>query len=139
MNHNIKQSTLTPELKRSIYNDFKQHAIESVGFDGLAQDPVAFEIVENEVSICICVCQLFWGNLHIKYLLTNKEHRGRGIARALMEHAFAFGKEKGCNFAFVETMSFQAPEFYQKLGFKIELQRDGYAAGTSFYYLKKVL
>jgi ribosomal protein S18 acetylase RimI-like enzyme len=139
MMHKITPTTLTPELKRSIYKDFKQHAIESMGFDGLAQDPVAFEIVEKDVSIGVCVCQLFWGNLHIKYLLTNKENRGRGIAKALMEHAFAFGKENGCNFTFVETMSFQAPEFYQKLGFEIELKRDGYAAGTSFYYLKKVL
>jgi ribosomal protein S18 acetylase RimI-like enzyme len=56
-----------------------------------------------------------------------------------MEHAFAFGKESRCHFAFVETMSFQAPEFYQKLGFEIELKRDGYAAGTSFYYLKRML
>jgi ribosomal protein S18 acetylase RimI-like enzyme len=56
-----------------------------------------------------------------------------------MEHVFNFGKENGCHFAFVETMSFQAPEFYQKIGFEIELKRDGYTAGTSFYYLKKVL
>lgn len=139
MKNQITQTTLTPELKASIYEAFAKHAIDSVGFDGLAQEPVAFEIIENDVSLGVVVCQLFWGNLHIKYLLTNKEHRGRGIARALMEHAFDFGKEKGCHFAFVETMSFQAPEFYQKLGFEIELKRDGYAAGTSFYYLKKVL
>ena len=139
MKKQITQTTLNPELKASIYEAFAKHAIESVGFDGLAGEPVAFEIMENDVSLGVVVCQLFWGNLHIKYLLTNKEHRGHGIARALMEHAFDFGKEKGCHFAFVETMSFQAPEFYQKLGFEIELKRDGYAAGTSFYYLKKVL
>ncbi len=139
MKHNITQTTLTAERKASIYEAFAKHAIDSVGFDGLAGEPVAFEIMENDASLGVVVCQLFWGNLHIKYLLTNKEHRGHGIARALMEHAFTFGKENGCHFAFVETMSFQAPEFYQKLGFEIELKRDGYAAGTSFYYLKKVL
>ena len=139
MKQQITRAPLTAERKASIYEAFAKHAIDSVGFDGLAQEPVAFEIMENDVSLGVVVCQLFWGNLHIKYLLTNKEHRGRGIARALMEHAFAFGKENGCHFAFVETMSFQAPEFYQKLGFEIELKRDGYAAGTSFYYLKKVL
>ena len=139
MKNQIKQTTLTPELKASIFEDFSKHAIESVGFDGLAAEPVAFEIMENDVSLGAVVCQLFWGNLHIKYLLVKEQHRGRGLAKALMEHAFAFGKENGCHFAFVETMSFQAPEFYQKLGFEIELKRDGYAAGTSFYYLKKVL
>jgi ribosomal protein S18 acetylase RimI-like enzyme len=139
MKHNITQTNLTSELKASIYEAFSKDAIDSVGFDGLAQDPVAFEIMENDVSLGVIVCQLFWGNLHIKYLLTNKKHRGRGIAKALMEHAFTFGKDNGCHFAFVETMSFQAPKFYQKLGFEIELKRDGYAAGTSFNYLKKLL
>ena len=100
---------------------------------------MAFQIIENDVSLGVCVCQLFWGNLHIKELLVNKEHRGRGIATALIDRTFAFGKENGCHFAFVETMSFQAPEFYQKLGFEVELKRDGYAAGTSLYYLKREL
>lgn len=36
-------------------------------------------------------------------------------------------------------MSFQAPEFYQKLGFKVELKCDGYSEDTSFYYLRKDL
>jgi ribosomal protein S18 acetylase RimI-like enzyme len=36
-------------------------------------------------------------------------------------------------------MNFQAPEFYQKLGFQIELKRDGYAGDSSFYYLRKDL
>lgn len=139
MKHLIKQTTLNPTLKTSIYAAFAQHAIDTIGFDGLDQEPVVFEFVEQDVSLGVCVCQLFWGNLHIKYLLTNPEYRRRGIARALMEHAFAFGKENGCNFVFVETMSFQAPEFYQKVGFEIELKRDGYAAGTSFYYLKRDL
>ena len=96
----IRQTTLTSELKASIYKAFAKHAIDTVGFDGLAQDPVAFEIIENEVSLGVCVCQLFWGNLHIKYLLTKEEHRGRGIAKALMEHAFAYGKGSGCEFAY---------------------------------------
>lgn len=39
----------------------------------------------------------------------------------------------------VETMSFQAPEFYQKMGFKIEFSRPGYAKNNCFHYLKKNL
>lgn len=139
MTHNITKTSLTSELKAKIYADFAQHAIQSVGFDGLAQEPIVFEVTENNLSIGVIVCQLFWGNLHIKYLLVNNQHRGCGIAKELMEHALEFGKQNGCKFAFVETMSFQAPAFYQKLGFEIELKRDGYAAGTSFFYLKKII
>lgn len=95
--------------------------------------------MKNDLSLGVCVCQLFWGNLHIKFLIINKEHRGRGFAKSLMEHAFNFGKKNGCNFAFVETMSFQALGFYQKLGFDIEYKRGGYAAGTSLYFLRRDL
>jgi ribosomal protein S18 acetylase RimI-like enzyme len=139
MTYHITKTFLTPELKASIYSEFSKHATNVVGFDGLANEPIVFEIKDNGIRLGVCVCQLFWGNLHIKYLLTLEGHRRRGIARALMKHALTFGRDQGCNFAFVETMSFQAPEFYQKLGFKVELKRDGYAAGTSFYYLRKDL
>jgi hypothetical protein len=36
-------------------------------------------------------------------------------------------------------MSFQAPEFYKKLGFEIEFKREGYAHYVSAYYLRKDL
>jgi ribosomal protein S18 acetylase RimI-like enzyme len=82
---------------------------------------------------------MFWGQLHIKYPLVKERHRGQGIGRELVKHAFEYGKEQGCDFTYVETMSFQAINFYKKLGFKVELQRDGYSHKTSFYYLRKDL
>jgi len=36
-------------------------------------------------------------------------------------------------------MSFQALEFYQKMGFELDFTRPGYAHGTSFHYLSKKL
>lgn len=135
----IKQSTLTPDLKKHIYEGFSKHAISSTGIDGLSQEPIVFEIRKGQNVIGCVVVQLFWGQLHIKYLFIEEPYRGKGYARELMEYAFEFGKSKGCSFAFVETMSFQAPEFYQNLGFKIELVRHGYERGTSYYYLKRDL
>lgn len=48
-------------------------------------------------------------------------------------------KTRECHFAFVETMSFQALEFYQKMGFKQDFVRTGYAHNTSFHYLSRKL
>ncbi len=135
----IIQSNLTEELKKLIYENFANNAIDSIGFNGLDQDPFVLEYVDGNASLGICVCQLFWGNLHIKYLFVDKKYRKIGIAKTLIDYACSIARKKKCNFLFVETMSFQAPEFYQKLGFKIELIRDGYAGNTSFYYLKKLL
>lgn len=59
MRHEIMQTILTAELKASIYESFAKHAIDSVGFDGLAWEPVVFEIMENHVFLGVVVCQLF--------------------------------------------------------------------------------
>ncbi len=107
----IKQSVLTPELKSQILEAFGTHAIDTIGLNGLTEDPISFEIHENNLSLGCVVVQLFWGELHIKFLLVNEHNRTRGIGTKLMEHALKFGKNRGCHFAFVETMSFQAPEF----------------------------
>jgi ribosomal protein S18 acetylase RimI-like enzyme len=137
----MKQNKLTDEVKKRVYLGFKKQAIEATGMDGLAEEPISFEAFGSDHSefMGTIVVQPFWGQLHIKYLFVEDKYRGQGIGRMLMEHAFEFGKKRGYDFAFVETMSFQAPEFYQKLGFEIEFSRGGYALETNFHYLKKVL
>ncbi len=87
---------------------------------------------------CVVV-RLFSGQLHVKYLLVEEHYRGRGVARRLMGHAFEFGINQGCCFAFVETLNFQVLEFYRKLGFKIDFVRHGYDRNTRYYYLSKFL
>ena len=56
-----------------------------------------------------------------------------------MKHALEKGRQLGCPFAYVETMSFQAVDFYKNLGFEESFVRHGYAHGTSFHYLQKSL
>ena len=113
MNRKIVQSPITPALREYIYAEFANHAIQSVGHDGLENDPIAFQMNDNDINIAACCVQLFWGNLHIKYLLVHEQYRRQGIAKLLIQHALDYGKDKGCKFAFVETMSFQALDFYK--------------------------
>ena len=139
MNLDIKQSTPSPELNAHIYNEFHTHAVTSTGINGLAEGPVSFEIHNRDRLIGCVVAQMFWGQLHIKYLIVDEKYRNQGIGKKLIKHTFEYAKSRECQFVFVETMSFQTPKFYQKLGFKVELKRDGYDMGTSFYYLCKNL
>lgn len=139
MSLQIKQHKLTDEVKKKIFQGFARQAIKSTGVDGLSENSISFEIFENAEFIGAIVVQLFWEQLHIKYLFVEENYRHQGIGRRLMNHALEFGKKRGCQFAFVETMSFQAPEFYQKMGFAIEFSRPGYANNTMFHYLKKSL
>ena len=135
----IQQAPLTEEIKNIINKGFKEHAIETIGRNEL-DPPICFYFTDTKNKIIAAVVtQNFWGALHIKNVWVHKERRSHGYGRTLMNEALKYAKEKGYKFAFVETMSFQAPEFYQKLGFKLELKRDGYSLDTSFCYFKKDL
>lgn len=130
---------LTPELKMRIFQGFSKHALEMTGMDG-KQESIAFTATDAEGGFAgNLTAEIFWGALHIKYLFVEEAYRGQGLARILMEYALQYAREQRCPFAFVETMSFQAPDFYQKMGFSLEYTRHGYAGGASFHYLRKDL
>lgn len=132
----IHQSILTPELTNKVFEEFSKAAIKATGSDGLSEKAIPFEIRNGKDLVGCIVVQMFWGQLHIKYLFVEEQYRLQGIATKLMKHVFEFAKSRGCTFVFVETMNFQALEFYQKLGFKVDLSRHGYDKNTSFHYLK---
>ncbi|OJU79981.1 MAG: GNAT family N-acetyltransferase [Chlamydia sp. 32-24] len=139
MSLQIKQNTLSDEIKKKIFQGFSEQAIEATGINGLSEEPISFEVFDRSEFVGAIVVQMFWEQLHIKYLFVEKKYRGQGIATQLMNHALEFGKKRGCHFAFVETMSFQALEFYRRCGFVIDFSREGYAKNTAFHYLKKNL
>lgn len=134
----IKQQSLTDDLKKQIYEGFSRHAIAMTGHDEKF-DSVAFVAMEGDVLAGSVVVECFWGALHVKYIYIEDSFRGKGLGTRLMERAFKHGFENKCPFAFVETMSFQALEFYKKIGFELEFTRPGYAYETSFHYLRKDL
>ena len=134
----IRQQPLTEELKSQVYEGFSRHAIAMTGYDEKLES-VAFVAMDGEALAGVVVVVRFWGALHVKYVYVDDHYRGKGLATRLMERALGFGRDHKCPFAFVETMSFQALGFYQKMGFKLEFTRSGYAHGTSFHYLRKDL
>lgn len=134
----IKQQQLTQDLKKRVDEGFSHHAIAMVGHDEKFE-PEAFVATDDNEFAGMAVGQLFWGALHVKYVFVDESYRGKGLGSRLMEQVILYGLANKCPFAFVETMSFQALDFYQKIGFQLEFTRSGYAHGTSFHYLRKDL
>ena len=60
-----------------------------------------------------------WGWLYINALWVDESLRGTGLGRALMAKAEALAIERGCRHAYLQTMSYQAPDFYAKLGYTV--------------------
>lgn len=79
----------------------------------------------------------FWGRLHVENLHVEEKLRGRGLGRRLMEMAETLARERGCLGMTVDTFSFQAPGFYEKLGFEKIGEVHGYVNGYNRIYYAK--
>ena len=81
-----------------------------------------------------------WGGCCVvAHLWVHESQRDRGLGRALVQAAEAEAIRRGCQQVVVATHSFQAPAFYERLGYEkqavIRDQPKGYA---NFIYVKWV-
>jgi|SRR5437667_4585050 len=65
------------------------------------------------------VGETLWNTLYIGVLWVHAQERGSGYGTALMERAEQVARERGCDIVFLNTMTFQAPGFYAKLGYTV--------------------
>ena len=80
-----------------------------------------------------------WGTLEIKTFAVKCENRNNGIGQKLIREAEKEAKKRNCRFISLDTFSFQAPEFYEKLGFeKIGTETDFPKGFEKYYYRKKI-
>jgi GNAT superfamily N-acetyltransferase len=79
-----------------------------------------------------------WGGCcYISYLWVDDTERGRGIGTALIEAAEEYAKSLRCPRMLVATHSFQAPAFYERLGYEKEaVVRDHPPGHLSIYFGK---
>jgi len=83
---------------------------------------------------------VIYGAIYTDQLWVNKDYRGQGFARKIMDKVHEFGKLEGCKVATVQTMSFQdAQIFYEKLGYVQDFERAGYVNGSNCIFMRKAL
>ena len=81
-----------------------------------------------------------WGGAcEIRSLWVHENLRGQGIGRDLLARAEAEALRRGCRQIVLDTHSFQAPDFYQKYGYRVIGIHDDYPRGHQIYYLEKKL
>jgi ribosomal protein S18 acetylase RimI-like enzyme len=84
------------------------------------------------------------GNTHgnwmtVKFLWVSEKLRGQNIGSQILKKAEETAKERGCKYAFLDTFSFQAPEFYKKYGYKEKFVLEEYPVEGKRYYFTKNL
>ena len=78
-----------------------------------------------------------WNWLFIKHLWVHEALRGKGAGSRLVSAAENEARRRGCAHAAVDTFSFQAPGFYQRLGYRVAGRLEDCPPGETRYYLEK--
>ena len=78
-----------------------------------------------------------WNWLNIYYLWVDKSIRHQGLGRRLVVAAEKEARTRGCEHVHLDTFSFQAVPFYERLGYTVFGRLDDYPIGHSRVYLQK--
>jgi GNAT superfamily N-acetyltransferase len=82
---------------------------------------------------------IYWQWLYVGILWLHEDIRRMGYGSQLLAQVEEIAVEKGCHSIHLDTMSFQAPDFYLKHGYTIWGQLDDFPPGHSRIFLKKSL
>ncbi len=81
-----------------------------------------------------------WGKwMHIQFLWVDENLRKQGYGEKLMAMAEDEARAHGCQNAHIETFSFQARPFYERLGYRVIAELPDYPPGHTNYILRKSL
>lgn len=81
--------------------------------------------------------RVVYGHFLIEAVWVDEARRGHRLGETLMEIAEQQARRRGCVAAQVDTMSFQAPGFYRKLGFRVVGVVDDFPEGHFRYFMLK--
>jgi len=81
-----------------------------------------------------------WGGCCVlAHLWVHDSQRGRGLGRALLQAAEAEAARRGCEQVVLATHSFQAPAFYERLGYERHAVIGGQPKGhANLVYVKRL-
>ena len=127
------------DLRETIARPLKAYNVGKIG--PLVQEPLALLLKDPENGEIVggvwAVSTFGW--LAIDLLFVPERWRARGIGTALMKKTEEIAVKRGCFAIRLETSSFQAPGFYEKLGYSAYGKLEGYPDGyTHFYYVKSL-
>ncbi|MBC7811224.1 MAG: GNAT family N-acetyltransferase [Burkholderiales bacterium] len=83
--------------------------------------------------------ETYWNWLHIDILWLRENVRGSGYGTRIMLLAEDEARRRGCKSVFLDTISFQALDFYVTLGYTLFGQLENFPEGETRYYLQKKL
>lgn len=132
----VVPASLESEARRAVMEALR--ADTRAIHDGRRQ-PLTLALRQDGAFIGGLTGQTFMGWLSVDGLWVASAYRRLGHATALLARAEAEARARGATDCVLDTFSFQAPDFYRKLGYREFARLDGFPAGHCRHYLTKSL
>jgi ribosomal protein S18 acetylase RimI-like enzyme len=105
-----------------------------------AARPLVVLAIEGPTVLGGLIAETQFAWLKISVMAVHPERRSKGVGTSLLAEAERQSINRGCKYAYVDTMDYQAPQFYIKRGFRIAGEiRDWDSHGHTKLFLTKPL
>lgn len=137
------------QITRELNNDDKNHINNELYKFNLAHFPEDLRGRYEQINLFLkdenglvrggLLGEVCWNWLEIHTLIVDEETRKFGYGSKLLMEVEQIALEKKCDFIKVDTLSFQALDFYEKNGYQVFGSIDNVGRDFTHYYLKKDL
>lgn len=129
------------ENKNDILGKLDEYTREIVPkLDHYESDKISLVMEDEGVIVGQIVGEIRWNYLRIELFFVNQEIRGKGIGSRLLKTIERIAVQKKCNLILLETMSFNAPNFYLNHGYEAVGRIDNHPLpNESHYFMVKYL
>jgi GNAT superfamily N-acetyltransferase len=93
----------------------------------------------SEEVVAGVIAEVYWDWLYIDLLWVKEELRTQGYGKSLMSRTEEEARKLGAKNAYLDTFSFQAPGFYENLGYKSFGELPDFPEGQQRFFMKKQL
>jgi ribosomal protein S18 acetylase RimI-like enzyme len=124
--------------KRTIFEGLLEYNLERID-DKNPMDLGIYLLDETGNKVAGLIGNTHGNWLSVKFLWVSEKLRGQQIGSKILKQAEKTAKERGCKYAFLDTFSFQAPQFYKKHGYKEVFVLEDYPVTGKRYYFTKNL
>jgi len=83
--------------------------------------------------------EIYWGWFYVDLLFIKEDLRGKGYGSRILMLAEEEARKNNAMNAFLDTFSFQSPDFYKKHGYQVFGELKDFPPGHTRYYLTKQL
>lgn len=127
-----------PEYKKALVEGLLSHHA-SKGHSRRTEVYSIFLKNSNNKVLGGAIVSFLWNGMEISSLWVDESLRRQGWGQKLMEAVEKEAIRRDCTIAYTNTFSWQAPDFYTKLGYTLYGKLDDFPEGNSLsYYYKKL-